>query len=100
MSRTRVRFIDSEERATLLVRTSRRGGLITPLVRMLSRLGLEVHHLESKLRNGEHLERLVVAEPYGRALDAPRLAHLRAEVLSTIEEARLATERGPDSAAA
>ena len=71
-----VQFLDDEAKSGVLVacETSHPGGVIAPLVRGLTHLKLEVHHVESKLSDGVRSERLWVSAPDGEPLSQRRLA--------------------------
>lgn len=90
MNETRVRFVDDEHTTTLLVESSRSGGMIAPLVDELARLGLTVRRIESRnTDDGARIESLVVAEPYDAPLRASRVAALKAAVFGAVERVRL-----------
>jgi len=92
VNETRVRFVDDELTTTLLVESSRPGGMIAPLVSELTRVGLTVQHIESRQHAGQHVERVVVAEPYDVPFGAARVAELKAAVFGAVEKAQLGAQ--------
>ena len=59
--------------------------LMAPLVNKLSGLELEVHQVESRMREGKRSERLWVATTDGQPISQRRQALLRAAVFTAME---------------
>lgn len=84
---THVQFLDDEAKSGVLVacETSHPGGLMARLVNKLSDLELEVHQVESRMREGKRSERLWVSAPDGQPISQRRQALLRAAVFNAME---------------
>ena len=84
---TRVRFLDGGSNANIVVacETDHPGGMLAPLVKGLSSLQLEVHHIESRVSDGVRSERLLVASADGQPLSQRRQELLRDAVFTVMD---------------
>lgn len=94
---TRVRFSDDRSKGGVVVdcETDQLGGMLAPLVQGLSRLELEVHQIESRLKAGVRSERLLVAAADGEPLSQRRQALLRAAVFSALDSMQTTPSEAP-----